>query len=192
MNILRNESFCPQKKMHNRTLLFGSILKNGRLKPASEHEHARLQRELSWSWIVLLPSDIHRKPIPLQMFYFHLWLIYWCSLTSCSCRDSNLYSSGQSFHSLLSILRSPSSTILGCGRLLIFASAAGQLGVGWALFLFRFRKLHNPALVQVLVLVLTWKDRKHYWLQCVTETQLKNDNLSVFRLYMSIYASITV
>jgi hypothetical protein len=31
------------------------------LKPASEH--ARLLPKLSWSWTVLLPSDVYRKPI---------------------------------------------------------------------------------------------------------------------------------
>jgi hypothetical protein len=38
--------------------------------------------KLSWSWTVLLPSDIYKiKPIsPLQPFYFHLWPIYWLSL----------------------------------------------------------------------------------------------------------------
>jgi hypothetical protein len=33
------------------------------LKPASEHEHARLLPRLSWSWTVLLPSDTYRKLI---------------------------------------------------------------------------------------------------------------------------------
>jgi hypothetical protein len=35
----------------------------GLLKLASEHAYARLLLRLSWSWIVLLPSDTHRKPI---------------------------------------------------------------------------------------------------------------------------------
>jgi hypothetical protein len=67
MNILCIESFCPQKKTHNRNLLFGNtLLKHGPfwlLKPASEHSHARLLPRLSWKWTVLLPSDTHRKPI---------------------------------------------------------------------------------------------------------------------------------
>jgi hypothetical protein len=33
------------------------------LKPACEHAHAHLLPRLCWSWNVLLPSDIYRKPI---------------------------------------------------------------------------------------------------------------------------------
>jgi hypothetical protein len=68
-NILCTESSCPQKKTHNRILLFGIIFSSTvairLLKPASEHEHARLLPRLSLSWTVLLPSDTHRKPIML-------------------------------------------------------------------------------------------------------------------------------
>jgi hypothetical protein len=41
------------------------------LKPAPEHAHARLLSRLSWSWIVLLPSDTHREPImSMTAIYF--------------------------------------------------------------------------------------------------------------------------
>jgi hypothetical protein len=57
----------PTKKPHNRTLLFSNDTQLRSpfwlLKPASEHAHARLLPRLSRSWTVLLPSDIHRKPI---------------------------------------------------------------------------------------------------------------------------------
>jgi hypothetical protein len=33
-------------------------------------------------WTMLLPSESHRKPINLlQPFYFHMWPIYWLSLS---------------------------------------------------------------------------------------------------------------
>jgi hypothetical protein len=42
------------------------------LKPASEHEHARLLPRVLWSWTVLLHADTYRKLITyLQLFYFH-------------------------------------------------------------------------------------------------------------------------
>jgi hypothetical protein len=51
------------------------------LKPASEHEHARLLPRLSWSWTVLLPSDTYRNLLrPLQPLCFRLWPSYWHSL----------------------------------------------------------------------------------------------------------------
>jgi hypothetical protein len=51
------------------------------LKPASEHKPARPVHRLSWSWTVLLPSDSRRTLLrPLQLFYFHLWPVYWLSL----------------------------------------------------------------------------------------------------------------
>jgi hypothetical protein len=50
------------------------------LQWASEHGHARLLLRPSWSWAVLLPNDnIENLLRPLQLFYFHLWLIYWLS-----------------------------------------------------------------------------------------------------------------
>jgi hypothetical protein len=65
INILCIEPFCPQKIT---TYRCSSVVQIARstfrlLKPASGHTHALLLPRLSWSWIVLLPSDTHRKPI---------------------------------------------------------------------------------------------------------------------------------
>jgi hypothetical protein len=67
MNILGIEFFFPQRKTQQNAV-FRQYIRQGRspfwlLKPASEHVHAHLLLRLSWNWIVLLPSDIHRKPI---------------------------------------------------------------------------------------------------------------------------------
>jgi hypothetical protein len=47
------------------------------IQPTSEYAHARLLPRLSWSWTMLLPSDTHIENLlrPLQLFYFHLWLL---------------------------------------------------------------------------------------------------------------------
>jgi hypothetical protein len=85
MNILYIESFSPQKT-HSRMLIFGIIHLLARLpfcllKPASEHVHARLLPKLSWSWtVLLLVIHIENLLCLLQLFYFHLWPIYWLSL----------------------------------------------------------------------------------------------------------------
>jgi hypothetical protein len=63
MNILRIESFCLQKRTEERCSLVAHPQARSPfwlLRPPSEY--ARLLPELSWSWTVLLPSDIHRKP----------------------------------------------------------------------------------------------------------------------------------
>jgi hypothetical protein len=67
MNFLCNESFCPTKIAQQNAALRHYTPQTWSpfllLKPASEHEHARLLPRPSWSWTVLLPSDTHRKPI---------------------------------------------------------------------------------------------------------------------------------
>jgi hypothetical protein len=68
MNILCIGSFCSQKTQQNATLRYYTPQARSPfwlLKPASEHAHARLLPKPPCSWTVLLPSDTHRKPIPL-------------------------------------------------------------------------------------------------------------------------------
>jgi hypothetical protein len=77
MNILCIESFCPQNCTIERcSLVVHSSSTRSPfwlLKPASEHAHVHLLPRLLWSWIVLIPTDTHRKPISsLQLFYFNL------------------------------------------------------------------------------------------------------------------------
>jgi hypothetical protein len=87
MNILYIESLCPEKKTQNRTLLFGSTHKHGRQfdywnQPLNmrmrvcylECNEARLYCYL----LMQIESLLH----PLQLFYFHLWPIYWLSFVS--------------------------------------------------------------------------------------------------------------
>jgi hypothetical protein len=66
MNILCVGSFCPQKTAQQNSALRQYTPQAWSpyrlLKPAFEHEHARLLARLSWSWTVLLPSDKPRKP----------------------------------------------------------------------------------------------------------------------------------
>jgi hypothetical protein len=66
MDILCNESLCPQKPTREgcSSVLYSSS------NPASEHTHARLLFGLSWSWTVLLPSDTHGKPITSIKVFF--------------------------------------------------------------------------------------------------------------------------
>jgi hypothetical protein len=84
VNNLCIESFWPQKT-HNTALRKYTPEAQSPfwlLKAASEHVHVcLLPTRLSWSWIVPPPSDTHRNLLrPLQLFYFHLWTIYWLSL----------------------------------------------------------------------------------------------------------------
>jgi hypothetical protein len=62
INILYVESVCAQK-MHNRTLLFGSILikHSCHFDYWNQPQHTRLLPRLSWSRTVLLPCDTHRN-----------------------------------------------------------------------------------------------------------------------------------
>jgi hypothetical protein len=85
INILCIESFCLQKA-HNRTLLFGSILlKHGR--------HLDYWNQLLNILMLGFYLDYHEAGLccylvihignilrPLQLFYFHLWPIYWLAL----------------------------------------------------------------------------------------------------------------
>jgi hypothetical protein len=78
MNILCIESFCPQKT-HYRTLLFG--------------RHFYYWNQLINISMSIFYLDCHEAGLccylvihieillrPLQLFYFHLWPIYWLSL----------------------------------------------------------------------------------------------------------------
>jgi hypothetical protein len=67
MNILCIVSFCPQRNAQQNAAL-RQYTPEARstfiiLKLAFEHAHAHLLPRRSWSWIVLLPSDTHRKPL---------------------------------------------------------------------------------------------------------------------------------
>jgi hypothetical protein len=87
MNILRFESFCPQKKKtHNRTLLFGNtLLKNGL---HFDYWNQLLNVRMSVCYVdchedglcCYLVMHIENLLLPLELFYFHLWPIYWLSL----------------------------------------------------------------------------------------------------------------
>jgi hypothetical protein len=86
MNILCIESFCPQKKTHDRTLLFSSILLKHGLRLDCWSQPLNMLMRVSYldcheaelcCYLVILIGNLLR---PLQMFYFHLWRIYWLSL----------------------------------------------------------------------------------------------------------------
>jgi hypothetical protein len=87
MNILCIESFCPQKTQ-NRTLLFGNrLLKHGRHfdywnKPLTIRMPIfYLDRyEAGLCWYLVVHIHVENLLRPLQLFYFHLWPIYWLSL----------------------------------------------------------------------------------------------------------------
>jgi hypothetical protein len=85
VNILCIESFCAQES-HNRTLLCGSILlKHGchfdywnqllnmRIRVCYLDCH---EGGLCFYLVMYIENHLH----PLQLFYFHLWPIYWSSL----------------------------------------------------------------------------------------------------------------
>jgi hypothetical protein len=84
-NILYIESLCPQKT-HNRTLLFGNtLLKHGR---HFDYWNQPLNMRMRVCYIdyheaglcCYLVIHIENLLHPLQLFYFHLWSIYWFSL----------------------------------------------------------------------------------------------------------------
>jgi hypothetical protein len=83
MNILCIESFYPQKT-HNRTLLFGSTL----LKHGSQFDYWNKFRNMRMCYLdchevgMCCYLEIHIVNLlrPLQLFYFHLWHIYWLSI----------------------------------------------------------------------------------------------------------------
>jgi hypothetical protein len=85
MNILSIESFCTQKKTHNRTLLFGSILKNGR---HFDYWNQPLNMRMDICYLdrhetglcCYLVRHIENLSHQLQMFQFNLWPICWLSL----------------------------------------------------------------------------------------------------------------
>jgi hypothetical protein len=71
MNILCIESFYPQN-MYNRTLFFGSLL----LKHGHNFDYwdQPLNMRMSICYLVI---HIENLVCPFQLFYFHLWPIYW-------------------------------------------------------------------------------------------------------------------
>jgi hypothetical protein len=85
MNILCIESLCPQKT-HNRTLLFGSsLLNDGRhFDYWNQPLNLRIRvccldcHEAGLCCYVVIHIETLLRP--LQLFYFHLWPIYWLSL----------------------------------------------------------------------------------------------------------------
>jgi hypothetical protein len=84
MNILCIESFCPQKRTHNRTLLFGStLLKHGRhFDPRNQPLNIRINYLDCHEAGLCCYLVIHIENLlrPLQLLYFHLWPIYWLSV----------------------------------------------------------------------------------------------------------------
>jgi hypothetical protein len=86
MNILCIKSSCPQKKTHNRTLFFGSmLLKHGR---HFDYYNQLLSMRMLVFYLecneagICCYGLIHiENPLrPLQLFYFNLWHIYWLFL----------------------------------------------------------------------------------------------------------------
>jgi hypothetical protein len=83
INILCIESFCPQKT-HSRTLFFGSILSSSHHydywnQPLKMHMHVcylHYHEAGLCCYLVLHTENLLR---PLQLFYFHLWPIFWLS-----------------------------------------------------------------------------------------------------------------
>jgi hypothetical protein len=85
MNILCIESFCSHKR-HNRTVLFNSTLLNHSRHfdywnhPLNTHMHVfylDCHEAGLHCYLVIHTENLLR---PLQLFYFHLWPIYWLSL----------------------------------------------------------------------------------------------------------------
>jgi hypothetical protein len=89
MNILCIESFFSQKKPHNRTLLFASIL----LKYGRHFDYWKQPLNMRMRVCYLFCHEaglccylvIHTENLlnPLQLFYVHLRSIYWLSLVYC-------------------------------------------------------------------------------------------------------------
>jgi hypothetical protein len=75
------ESFCPQQKFTTERCslaIYTSILSPFcLLKSASEYALAHQLLRLSWNWSCYLMMHIGNLLCPLQLFYFHLWPIYW-------------------------------------------------------------------------------------------------------------------
>jgi hypothetical protein len=95
MNIPCIESFCPQKT-HNRTLLFGGTLhKHGRhFDYWNQPLNLRMrvwyldyhEAALCCYLVIHIENLLH----PLQLFYFHLWPVYWLSLVCNLCSSNNI------------------------------------------------------------------------------------------------------
>jgi hypothetical protein len=77
------DSLCPQKKTHNRTLLFGNILLiDGRhFYYWNQPLNMRIRvcyldcHEAGLCFYLLIHIEILLRP--LQLLYFHLWPVYW-------------------------------------------------------------------------------------------------------------------
>jgi hypothetical protein len=70
---------CTEKRTTEccSSVVYSSSMVNLSSETRSEHAHACQLPRLSWSWIVLLPSDKYRKLITsITAVYFHLWPIY--------------------------------------------------------------------------------------------------------------------
>jgi hypothetical protein len=93
MNFLCIESLCPQKT-HNRTLLFGRTrLKHGRhfdywIQPPNMRMRVCYLHCHETGMCCYLVIHIENLLHPLQLFYFHLWPVYWPS------QFLHLYSTG--------------------------------------------------------------------------------------------------
>jgi hypothetical protein len=75
-------------KTHNKQLLFRALLEHGRHfdywnQPLNMHVHLLLR--LSWSWTVLLPSDMNRKPITSITAVLLQFVIYLLTLAPTFC-----------------------------------------------------------------------------------------------------------
>jgi hypothetical protein len=76
MNILCIESSCPQKTHSITQLLSSTLLKHGR---HFDYWNQPLNMRMRVCYLVMYIENIHVLR-PLQLFYFHLWPIYWLSL----------------------------------------------------------------------------------------------------------------
>jgi hypothetical protein len=85
MNILCIESFCTQEK-HNRTVFFGSTLFNHGRQFDWRNQSLNMRMRVCYldchgaDLCCYLVIHIENLLLPLQLFYFYLWPVYWLSL----------------------------------------------------------------------------------------------------------------
>jgi hypothetical protein len=97
LNILFVESFFTQKAL-NQTLLFGStVLRRGRHfdywnRPLNMRMRVYYLDSHDAGLCCYLANYIENLLHPLQLFYFHLWPIYWLSLVSGMSKSQNVSS----------------------------------------------------------------------------------------------------
>jgi hypothetical protein len=76
MNILCIESFCPGRNAQKTLLFSRTLLKHGRhFYYWNQALNMHMLPRLTWSWAVLLPSDVHRKPVTAVLLPFMTYLL---------------------------------------------------------------------------------------------------------------------